>query len=171
MVCSLGTLIRTCRSNKPCPKCQFENGKFKLRSLSRSNNVSNPFLNSNPFMKKEIPAKGGVCIRITFKYRPINLCWESGTSGRLWIAYEVFYSVKVYTAVYCKNVGNDSTYHRCALSLSTMVWKVSNILCSYGNNVQARLLLQFLVNMYFFFASHQRFDRTKLETCWYIIFR
>ncbi len=65
-----------------------------------------------------------------FKCCPIDFCRESGSSGRLWIAYEVFNPGKTYATVKCKSVGNNPTYLGYTSAMGTLVWKVSQILYS-----------------------------------------
>ena len=63
-----------------------------------------------------------------FKCGPIGFYRESGSSGRLWIAYEVYNPGKAYATVQCKSVGNSPTYLGYASAMGTLVWKVSQIL-------------------------------------------
>ena len=65
---------------------------------------------------------------LTFKYGPIDLYGESGSYGRLWIAYKVFNPGKAYATVLCKSMGSNSTYLGYAFAMGTLVWKVSQIL-------------------------------------------
>ena len=68
-----------------------------------------------------------------FKCGPIDFYRESGSSGRLWIAYEVFNPGKAYAAVLCKSVGSNPTYLGYAFAMGTFLWKVSQILCWVNN--------------------------------------
>ena len=63
-----------------------------------------------------------------FKYGPIDLYGESGSSERLWIAYRVFNPGKAYATVLCKSMGSNLTYQGYAFVMGTFVWKVSQIL-------------------------------------------
>ena len=65
-----------------------------------------------------------ICI-LRFKYGPIDLYGESGSSGRLWIAYEGFNSEKAYATVLCKSVGTSHTYLGYPFPIGTLVLKVS----------------------------------------------
>ncbi len=63
-----------------------------------------------------------------FKCGPIDLYGESGSSGRLWITYEVLNPGNVYATVQCKSVGSNPKYLGYAFAMGTLVWKVSQIL-------------------------------------------
>ncbi len=71
-----------------------------------------------------------------FKCGPIDFYRESGSSGWLWITYEVFNPGKEYATVQCKSVGNNPTYLGYAFAMGTLVCKVSQILQKLYNAVQ-----------------------------------
>ncbi len=57
------------------------------------------------------------------KYWPIGVYGESGSSRRLWISCDVFYSGKLCISMLGKDVSSYSTCSRCDLSMGTLVWK------------------------------------------------
>ncbi len=96
--------------------------------------VPEPFTYIYLIISKQIPTTCEIGLHfLDFKYYPIDLYRGSGASGRLWVTDKVFYPGNSYTAMWCKDVGIDSTCLRYAIAMDTLVWKVSQILYQCGS--------------------------------------